>query len=279
MKITMLTNIGFCEGVNRSLSVVEENYRSDQPTYLLGMIVHNEIVNNELIKHGIKIIDEKDVLKQPIGTIITTAHGTKKETINSLIKAGFRIIDTTCPIVTQNNKLIERYNNDGFDIVYLGIKNHPESKANEEIVHIVQTREDIDQLKINNNRIVVIAQTTLTEENIESLSSYLLKKYPYALMHTSICPFVLNRQKEVEECVKVHHDSTDYYFVLGSNLSNNTRKLKEVIQRYTENVRIVSELDDLSSFIFKERYHIYLTSGTSTPISFIREIKSYLDQK
>ena len=279
MKLTILSNVGFCEGVNRSLAIVEENYQRKESTYLLGMIVHNEIVNNELIKHGIRITNEDEIFKEKPGTVITTAHGTKKETIQHLIKSGFKIIDTTCPIVDKNNQVIEHYKNDGFDIVYLGIKNHPESKANANLVHIIENKHDINQLKINNNRIVIIAQTTMTEENIKTLSNYLLEKYPHALTHTKICPFVLNRQKEVEDCANLHHESTDYYFVLGSNLSNNTKKLEEIILHYTTNVRIISSLDDLYPFTFKERYHIYITSGTSTPMSFVREVKDYIEKQ
>lgn len=283
MIITILNNVGFCNGVEKSLEIVENNFDISKETYLLGMLVHNESVNNEIKKAGIKIISP-DELKlfdknNPYNKlIITTAHGTNENVINYIQKLGIKIIDTTCPIVKKNNDLIKRYYQDGFEIIYIGIKKHPESESVKQFIHIVETKADIDSLNITNNRIVVISQTTMTEDNINNLLNNILEKYPSALNVTSICPFVKARQDEVKNIVNQNHSSLDYYLVLGSKLSNNTKKLVEIIKKYTNNVYQISSLDDLYSLNLKTRYHIYITSGTSTPQKFVREVKDFLEK-
>lgn len=282
MKITLLENVGFCHGVEESLTILEKNYQPDKALYLLGMLVHNEIVNNELKKIGIKIINESELQnldKNPYDKIIfTTAHGTDPKIIQFIKKRGYQLIDTTCPIVRKNNELINHYYQDGFEIIYIGIKNHPESTAVKKYVHIVENKNDIDNLNIINNRIVVISQTTMTKDNIDYLYQLIIKKYPNALNNTSICPFVKKRQDELNDFVSKNHSPLDYYLVLGGKMSNNTLKLVEIIKKYTNSVSLLSSFNEIYELNLKDRYNVYITSGASTPMKFIREVKDFLEK-
>ena len=95
MKITLAKSAGFCFGVKRALDVVLKTIQSDNKVYLLGNIVHNEIVVRQLRKSGVKIIR---CLVQGAGkTLIIRAHGASKATLEEAKKLGYKIIDATCP--------------------------------------------------------------------------------------------------------------------------------------------------------------------------------------
>ena len=286
MKVIKATELGFCYGVSNSIKLVLKELEQNtfnKKIYLLGMLVHNEIVCNSLKQMGVELIniDELDnILKnKEKGTIITTAHGTCEEIIRKIQRNGFKLVDSTCKIVEKNMKEIDRYLSNGFDIIYIGKKNHPESKAVENKVHLIENGNDVEKLNINNNRIVVLNQTTMSENDLSSNTEFILKKYPYALINTSICPATLTRQQKVLEEVSKHHDLKDYWLVFGDKSSNNTNKLLEIIKRYTNNCYLVSSIKELELLSLRSTYNIYVTSGTSTPIAFINKAIEYLEKQ
>ena len=284
MKIYINNDIGFCFGVKNCLKLIYDQLNQNKKVFLLGMVVHNEIVNDELIKNGAKYITEKEYeyyynISEPI-TIITTAHGTKLSIIEKFKKnAKINLIDTTCPVVYHNYKKIINYKQNDYDIIYIGKKNHPESIALSDYIFLVENESDIEKIIVKSNKIVVINQTTMTQENISLMLKKILSKYPNVLIETSICPATQKRQEKLIEIVSQHNSNEDFHLILGDKTSNNSNKLLEIASKYSKNSFLISSLNDIKSISIPLNANIYITSGTSTPQSFIDSIVAYLNNK
>ena len=113
MKVDILSPSGCCHGVNNAINMaIEAKAKYNLPTFILGMLVHNEIVIDNLSKLGIITIKDKAPLEAindiNEGVIIFTAHG-HDESLDKLAKdKGLIVIDTTCAFVKTNHLLIKR---------------------------------------------------------------------------------------------------------------------------------------------------------------------------
>lgn len=284
MKIVIMPKVGFCYGVERSITMTKEliNGNYQKPFNLLGMLVHNNIVNDELKSLGFNIIDINnlaDVLNNTNGTFITTAHGIKKENSQMIKDMGFTLIDTTCPIVLNNNNKIYKYYQNNYDIIYIGKRNHQESNVIKEYVHLIENENDIHNLNISNNLIVLTNQTTVSIVQIEYFSKLIQEKYPNIIIDTCICPATKERQQKVLEEVKLHHSQLDKWIIIGDKLSNNTKKLVEIIKEYTDKYYFINCIEDVDNLDILENDTLYITSGTSTPNTFIDEVIEKIKKK
>lgn len=285
MKITVLPNTGFCFGVLNSINLSKnELHTANKPLYLLGMLVHNDIVNSEFIKAGyIQIKNETDIdlilNNTKGGTFISTAHGISSKLKDKILKKGFRLIDTTCPIVKANNEKIIHYYNEGFSIIYIGKHNHSESDVIKKYVDIVETPRDVDNLNIKNERIVITNQTTMSEKDFNVLLPLILKKYPKALNDLKICPATLERQQDLIYYLEKYHNNNDIWLIVGDPKSNNTKKLLEIVTSKSNNYYLISNLSDLQMINYNDNSHILITSGTSTPNGLINDIVMHLNKK
>lgn len=281
MKVIVLPDVGFCYGVKRSIDFCKEHKDSKKALFLLGMLVHNDLVNKSLLQNGFQMIEnDNDLLyqlkKHQDGIFISTAHGISEKTKKRIIDAGAKLIDTTCPVVNENRQKIIRYYQNGYDIIYIGKKGHAEGEAVKEYIHLIENDSDINQLLIQNPNIVIMNQTTMSEMDFKSLIPLIHQKYPWALEDLCICPFTLKRQKNVLEEINLHHSCHDKWLVVGDIKSNNTNKLFELIKDHTNNCYLVNSVLEIMPLKLSSDDTIYICSGTSTPNQLIEEIKEYL---
>ena len=275
MKIIVMPKVGFCYGVERSITLTKELSHNDfpKPYYLLGMLVHNDIVNNDLINHGFKILNSPDEIDNIIeGTLISTAHGLRDDLKDKINKKNLPIIDTTCPIVLNNNRKILKYYQEGYSVIYIGKHNHQESNVIKEYIHLIENINDINNLNITNNNIVLTNQTTMSIYDIDNLSKVVLDKYPSTIIDTIICPATKERQDTLIKELEKHHDINDYWIIIGDKKSNNTNKLVEIVRNITNNYYFIDNKNDVNKINIQEDYNFYITSGTSTPNNVIEEI-------
>ena len=82
-------------------------------------------------------------------------------------------IDATCPDVTVTHDLIEEKAAEGFDIVYIGKRHHPEPEGAMGVapkqVHLIETLDDVEKLTINNEKLLVTNQTTMSQWDVAHL--------------------------------------------------------------------------------------------------------------
>lgn len=267
----------YCMGVKRAINLLDNALKADleKPYYLVGKLIHNDLVMEKYLKQGVIIIDEhhKDDIKNITkGTLIFQAHGTDESLIADARMRGLTIVDATCPVVSLIHNKIKEYIKLGYEIIYVGKNNHSESEAVLTIaknIHFVADIKDIDKLNINNDKIYITNQTTLSTLDLKAIYEYIKNKYPQAIIDNKICLATTKRQ------VAVLNSNYDLIIVVGDIHSSNTKRLYELALSKTNSI-LISNLDDLKKYDLTKFQNIGITSGASTPMSLVKNIYDYL---
>lgn len=286
MKIIKISPRGYCYGVVDAM-VIARNAALDKtlprPIYILGMIVHNKHVTDAFEEEGIITLDgnnRREILeKVDKGTVIFTAHGISPEVRELAKQKGLVTIDATCPDVTRTHDLIREKEAEGFQVIYIGKKGHPEPEGAvgvaPEIVHLVETEEDVRSLNLNAEKIIVTNQTTMSQWDVGHIMDLLREKYPHAEFHNEICNATQVRQEAVAEKA----GEADVTIVVGDPKSNNSNRLAQVSQEIagTKAYRI-GDLSELKIEWIKDAGTVAVTSGASTPTPITKEVITFIEQ-
>ncbi len=283
MIINKLNPQGYCNGVKRAINIcleALENPNTKKPIYLLGSVIHNKYVNEEFIKKGAIILEDKNKTRYELldqineGTIIISAHGVSPKVIAKAKDKNLNIIDTTCPNVSIIHNNIIKYLNEGYTCLYIGTKKHPECEGileiNSNIININNIT-DINNLNINNDKIYITNQTTLSIFDTSEIYNELKNKYPNAILDNKICDSTTKRQLAV-----INQDKVDLCIVVGDKASSNTKKLAQIANNSNINTILVENINDIKDYDFKNINTISITSGASTPSILVDEIIKYI---
>lgn len=160
MEVILAKHSGFCMGVNRAVKAVLNV--KDKKVCVLGELVHNKSVNDELENRGVKIAKSFDDIEGDV--IVIRSHGETKETIDALKKTGKTILDCTCPFVSKIHDIVSDYSRKGYKILILGDDTHPEVKGTKGWVFgekpLVQNRFDEKYDYNSHEKLCIVAQTT-----------------------------------------------------------------------------------------------------------------------
>lgn len=254
-----------------------------RPIYILGMLVHNENVTEAFKEEGIITLDgknRKEILeKVDQGTVIFTAHGVSPEIRQLAKEKGLVTIDATCPDVTKTHVIIEEKTKQGYEVIYIGKKGHPEPEGAigvaPGLVHLVSNTGDIDQLDIKNDKIIITNQTTMSSWDVKDLMEYCLKKFPQAEIHNEICQATQVRQ----EAVAKQAGDADVLIVVGDPKSNNSNRLAQVSEEIagTKSYR-VADVTEIEIDWIRNAKRVAVTSGASTPTPITKEVIQFLEQ-
>ncbi|WP_243297193.1 4-hydroxy-3-methylbut-2-enyl diphosphate reductase [Bacillus litorisediminis] len=286
MNVLKITPRGYCYGVVDAM-VIARNASLDptlpRPIYILGMIVHNKHVTDAFEKEGIITLDgknRKEILEKiDKGTVIFTAHGVSPEVRELASKKGLVTIDATCPDVTKTHDLIREKEKEGYQVIYIGKKGHPEPEGAvgvaPKIVHLVETVEDVEALNIKADKIIVTNQTTMSQWDVAHIMDKVTEKYPHAEKHREICLATQVRQEAVAEQAK----NADVLIVVGDPKSNNSNRLAQVSEEIagTKAYRI-SDISELNIDWIKDADTVAVTAGASTPTPITKEVITFLEQ-
>ena len=283
MKINKLTPSGFCGGVNKALKILDEaidNPNTPKPIYLLGSIIHNSIIIDEYISKGVILIDDSNKSRLELldeinnGTVIFSAHGVSHKVYQKALDKGLNIIDTTCSNVSIIHKrIIDRLNN-GYTCIYIGNKKHPECEGVlgiDSSIILLSSIDDVNNLCVNNDKIYVTNQTTLSLLEIENIYNELKNKYPNIVIDNKICLSTTLRQKSI-----LNQEKVDLCIIVGDKSSSNTSKLVKIGNNIGINTVLVNNLNDVKLLDLNNIESISITSGASTPNYLIEEIVDYL---
>lgn len=286
MQVIKITPRGYCYGVVDAM-VIARNAALDKtlprPIYILGMIVHNKHVTDAFEQDGIITLDGPNrlaILEQvEQGTVIFTAHGVSPEVRELARKKGLIAIDATCPDVTVTHELIKEKSAQGYEIIYIGKKGHPEPEGAIGVapghVHLVQNLKDVEQLNLQTNKILVTNQTTMSQWDVADLMERLKEKYPYIEIHKEICLATQVRQ----EAVAKQAGEADLLLVVGDPRSNNSNRLTQVSEEiaHTHSYRI-ADLSELKLEWLNGVEKVGVTAGASTPTPIVKEVIKFLEQ-
>ena len=279
-EIVIAKNCGFCVGVRRAVELVEKALTeyAPQPVYSLGMFIHNELEIERLKKKGLKVVSAIDELP-PGSLLLLSSHGSPPEIVQKCRQRQLKTIDLMCTYVRRLQEIVKSLADQGFDIVMLGDKSHPEVRAICSLVNkvIVIDKQDVlnDNLNLNFVKYGIVSQTTqsfwLYKRAIKSLLGSAFPKKEVRVYNT-ICRDVMERQEEAR-CLA---QDCDVVFVLGGKKSANTYRLFEIARQLTQTYQI-TYLDEFNPEMIKGKRRVGILSGTSTPDWFVEKFIELLN--
>lgn len=278
MDVLRITPRGFCHGVVDAIRLANEAGASHQgPVYMLGYLVHNAHVVNELAENGVQLVDFDDRMagldQIERGTVILTAHGVSPAVKQRAIDKGLTVIDATCSDVYITHDLIIDLTSRGYEIIYVGKRGHPEPDgAMGEApghVHLVSTPEDVAALDLDNDLLAVTTQTTLSIWDTQDVIDAVVAKYPHVEVHNDICLATQDRQEAAVQAA----DVCDLVIVVGSQRSSNSHRLVEVVRNVKQTpAYLVDSADEVDVSWFKPGMRVGVTAGASTPARVTRRV-------
>ncbi len=278
MDVIKAKKIGFCFGVKRSINLAKESLKNkgSRPVFLLGSIVHNEEVVREIESLGGKIITSLEEAEKG-SLVITKAHGVSPETLNQAREKKMEIKDTTCPIVQVAQNKAKKLYEEGYQVIIIGEKTHPEPRvirehAGERAI-ITEQEEEIKNLDLN-SKIGVVAQTTKKRNRVEELIRAIRKRGVEVKWEDTICNEVSDRQEELREIMK----ETKGVVVVGSRTSANTTRLAEIVKNGGQKLWWINSVQELVPEETKKYKKVGVVSGTSTPDWEAEKVIKFLEK-
>lgn len=289
MEVVKVSPRGYCYGVVDAMQIARNAAKDatlPRPIYIIGLIVHNRFAVDELTKLGILSLDGPDrvaILEQvQSGTVIFTAHGVSPEVQERARARGLHCIDATCPDVAKTHELVKRLAAEGYHIIYIGKKGHPEPEGvvgeAPDQVHLIETEEDLNALHLSEeqtHKLALSTQTTLSQWDTRRLIDAVRARWSHVVVHNDICMATQQRQ----EAVAAQAKGADLTIVVGDPRSNNTNRLVQVSETIagTPAVRI-ERLEDLQPEWLVGKKRIAITAGASTPSQITRDVIRYVEQ-
>ena len=281
MEVILAEHAGFCWGVKRAIEMATQaREEADTEVYVLGHLVHNEEVVHHLESRGINVVEDMEGV--PAGSVLLiTAHGLDYKIVQQAKDRGFKVIDTTCPIVQNVHKFTRRFLDEGREIVIIGHREHIEVKGingvTDGAARIVGDVDELEQLKLGSSQKVgVVAQTTFNEAEMQQLVEQLGSLSPDVSFKVkdSICYDVKDKQHEIRELAQ----HVDAVVVVGSRTSSNTNRLYEIASEICDRTLFVSKVSELEPDDFDGVAKVCVTAGASTPDWIIEEVVAFLSK-
>lgn len=288
MNVVLSKYAGFCDGVAGAYEKVKEianNPKVKKPIFVLGSLVHNNDVIENIEKMGVRKIDfdgsisgVAEKLDDKIGTLVITAHGIGPEIFKIAREKGIDVIDTTCPKVIKAQRLAKVFFDRSYQVVIIGEKKHKEVQGiyrwAGKKAEIVSNYEDIENLNITEGKkIAVVSQTTQNKDLVDKISDEIKRKYPRAEILDTVCMTTKNRQEEVAQIAK----ESEIVLVIGSKESSNSNRLWEIAKKINDRTYFIERLTDIKDEWLNGIRSIGITAGASSPQWVIKEVVNYLE--
>lgn len=279
LKVYLASPRGFCAGVERAIEIVNRSLNKyGKPVYVRHEIVHNKYVVEDLKKKGAIFVEELDEIKDKSRPVIFSAHGVPKSVPEDARIKNLSYVDATCPLVSKVHRESEQLFKNGFDIVLIGHKNHPEvigtmGQLPEGAVKLIETTNDVEKLKIDSFKkpLAYITQTTLSVDDTAEIILALKNKFPNIKepIKEDICYATTNRQNAVKSMAS----KCDMLFVIGSRNSSNSVRLVEVAKKSgCQKSMLIHSDQNLPIDEIKKCKNIGITSGASAPEELVQNL-------
>ena len=296
MEIKVARHAGFCFGVKKAIEIAEEVAQNNAKTYVLGQLVHNEKVINDLEGKGIIFVENINDIPQNAITVLR-AHGEPGTTYKILeqksITKGKNLNDATCPLVTLVHNVAIKLRNNDYEVVLYGKKNHPEAIGTSyhlkgDDTFIVEHEDDfvkvVDHINQNNfGKVAIISQTTMSVygykkliENINNLMKEKFAEIPLSMKNLdikhgfvdTICNPTKQRQSDIDELAK----DCDIIIVIGGKNSSNSKELYAKAKEFGVESYFIQSAEQVQREWLDGKEKIGVTAGASTPDYLINEV-------
>ena len=271
MNVILASHYGMCFGVRDALKATQE-VAKEAPVTILGELVHNEVVNERLVSQGVQNGDLRNLASASTSSVVITAHGAADQDRNNWQDQGFRVVDTTCPLVHKAHKALATLVAKGAHPVVIGKPDHVEVRGligDFPGTTVVFSDEDLQTMP-EHAHYGVVSQTTQPIEFVSKLVQRMVKHFPgrkFEFIDT-VCQPTKDRQNALKElCEKV-----EVLIVVGGRNSNNTHRLASTAESYGVTAHRVSRASDLDVQWLRGVTQVGVTAGTSTLQETVDEV-------
>lgn len=276
MKIIRAEHFGMCFGVRDAITLALREAQK-APLTVLGELVHNEIVLEQLRAQGIQIVQQSAAVTT--AAVMITAHGASEKAMNQARARGLDLVEATCPLVHLAHRAVAGLVREGFHPVIIGKRDHVEVRGMTEDLRdfdVVLTEADVFELQPR-PRFGVAAQTTQPIERVRRLVDLIRSRFPESEVRfiDTVCQPTKQRQHAAVELAQ----TCEVVVVIGGANSNNTRELVQTCARYCSRVHHVQTAADLQESWFADADSVGITAGTSTPDSLVDAVEQWLRER
>ncbi len=271
IEVLIAKNAGFCFGVKRAIDMAFDAARKCERVYTLGPIIHNPQEIEKLKSEGVLITDNID--DDSIKTLIIRTHGVSEDISNKLAKKSYKVIDATCPFVKKAQQYAKLLKEEGYQVVIIGDKEHPEVKglmsyAGEDVV-VVNANDPMPRIK---SRVGIIVQTTQPVDVLKRFLNDIVEYAKEIKVFNTICNSTALRLKETKEISK----KVDVMIVVGGKNSANTTQLAQMCRSELIPTYHIETASEIKREWFIKADRIGVTAGASTPDWIIKEVEEFI---
>ena len=286
LKILLASPRGFCAGVDRAIEIVKKTLEKfGSPVYVRHEIVHNTQVVENLKKLGAIFVEELNEINDRSRPVIFSAHGVPKSVPEEASNKNMFYVDATCPLVTKVHREAEFLHKNGYEVILVGHKDHPEvlgtmGQLPKDSIKLIETARDAENINANEIKrpVAYVTQTTLSVDDTKEIIEVLKSKFPNikSSVKEDICYATTNRQEAVKKIAPL----CDMFFVVGSKNSSNSQRLVEVaIKSGCIKSELIPFNEKLPIDLIVKCNKIGITSGASAPeqlvLDLISEVKKH----
>lgn len=290
MQIVKISPRGFCSGVVNAWKIVVETTKNfpHSRIFMLGLFVHNKKMIEEIKTPNLFVLDDSKTSRyklvysldfQPGDILIMSAHGTDDKTVRLAKEKGFKIVDTTCKYVYNTHDVIRDALKNNKTVIYLGIKNHPESLAataiDKNIIFVSNENELRNLNYLFDKPILVTNQTTLSVYDLKNYYDFIKTHFKNYELRNDLCTATQERQEALINL----KTKLNVLIVVGDEKSNNSQQLLKIgYYKKIERCYLINDVEQLKTIHFNPDDVIGVTSGASTPTKVTNEIIKYLEE-
>ena len=284
MQIHLANPRGFCAGVDRAITIVENALELFQPPiYVRHEVVHNRFVVDGLKARGAIFVDE--IAEVPDDSIVIfSAHGVSQKVREQANSRGLKVFDATCPLVTKVHMEVTRASKRGTECILIGHAGHPEVEGtmgqyhNEDGgIYLVESQDDVATLEVKDpNNLYYCSQTTLSVDDTADVIDALRERFPAieGPRKDDICYATQNRQDAVRELA----DDCDVVLVVGAQNSSNSNRLRELAEKMGASAYLIADANCIQKAWLEGAEHVGVTAGASAPEVLVQGVVNRLKE-
>ena len=269
MKILVAKDAGYCFGVRDAVNLAYDTAKDHGEVYMLGTIVHNEKVVEDLSKAGTKVVDKIDEVRKD-KPILFRAHGTAPRVWDKAKNKNLNIIDATCPLVIEIHDEIKKLEAEGRRTIIIGDHGHDEvvgiaaQVENPIILANVEEAKALRKMK----KAGVVSQSTQMIENVQEIINVLVEKVFDLRFVNTICFPTRRNHEQIKELAT----QCEVMIVIGSFTSANSKRLTQLALERNKRSYQLTNADDLEKSWFENCETVGISAGASTPDDIIRDV-------
>jgi len=279
MRIKKARSLGFCSGVRVADKRVKRFAADGGKGAILGQVVHNERVVEEMEELGVLTVDKLEEVKESV--VVFSAHGVPPSCHTRARNLGLKILDTTCKFVYDIHREVEKALEDGSHLVFIGDPHHREvigytHDLEKDRYHVIQTMEQAEAVDWSAcESIRVLYQTTLNADQFEDVVRYIESRNGSVQRAKTICYATKRHQEAARELAA--DPQVETVVVIGGKHSANTHHLYEICKQLKPS-HLVQGVEDIDPSWFSGMSCVGITAGASTPDYVVGEVEDFLEK-